>query len=378
MESKITVCIDRLRLTDRIHASFSTIELEEHGRIDFLCDTRSSNSEGGIFCSSKKAKSLLFSPNNGRSWYEVFKLTDAARIVRFHSGPNVHIVQTADPFYTFILSHDFEIIKRFTGPRFPWHGSQGAGFSKSGTFIFSEYQTGNDDIDLSIWRCPFPYDNLTPVLTKRAGRRPPIGEIRHFHTCFPDPYNDGTWYASSGDITSHNRFWISTDDGLNWIELIPRLENRSDIVNPERALRFTSAIVLQYKKLLWATDDGLGIGRPAVVLASIDREIINLKITDFLDKNYARSLIKSDQGCLIVTEAKSETDFVDFFWINSEGKRISTIKMNNLTGDPSPVTISRASSSFEGGVAFFNSIGAIASTSKRGILQIKLVKETQQ
>lgn len=253
--------VETLNLGEGMHLRMSLLTLAA-GAIKMLWDSRAySSSSPIVFCSVNSGATVIASEDGGETWRKFLDAPNGTRVVNFCCSGHTFMFQVRDPLTTFIGNAATGKYQEYSGPHFPWHGSQGAAISPSGALILSEYQTGNDGIELSLWRLNRNTDCLEPVLTKVSGRRPPEGDIRHFHTCFFDPYEPQTWYASSGDMLSHNRLWLSENNGRDWTGLAVDMPKADEygIECPERVLRFTSATVLKPRTLLWATDDGLGV-----------------------------------------------------------------------------------------------------------------------
>lgn len=354
----------------------SQVSLENGARIQLLDDARGLKSKTrGLYCSANNKSVIIKSLDNGKTWQKVYSAPANAKISRLFVGKTCLIVQLVEPLQTVIINDDGFVSQTLEGPGFPWHGSQGIDEGPAGTIIFGEYQSQNPGVDLSLWRLSKDGD-FQPVLTKTTGRRPPDGEIRHFHTCFSDKFAYGVWYASSGDFLTHNRLWVSLDEGSTWKE--PELychdATNFGIKRTERLLRFTSVVQLGRGHFIWATDDGLGIKTSAVVEAHVTSYKINMNILGTVSKNYFRNAIRFEEQVFFVSESKNDVAVVDFASLDLKSRTLEMVSTSNVSGKVSPVTASIASQQAVDGKAFVPGLGVVFSADKAGILCLERVE----
>jgi hypothetical protein len=369
-----TIELANLTLNENLELHVSQKRLQGVKHVRMLYDCRgSAHINAGLYCTVSNSF-ILCSYDNGDRWSKVFDCPEGKRIVSFIATQDYYIIEVIEPLEVLIVSNTGTIIERMSGPFFSWHGSQGADVSKLGVTLFSEYQTHNKNVNLSIWKHERRKYFIRPVLTKRVGKSREDGDIRHFHTCIADPYEEGRWYASSGDLDIHCRFWTTQDDGESWKELkVNVLENNEfTLPSSKRFLRFTSATVTQARKLLWATDDLLGIGRSAVVEATIEKDQIYLSVIDLLSNNNVRNIISHDQGHLLITEAKYNVNFIFFHWLTLKGKVVKTLALDNISTIKSPVTVSVSSKYFIENIAFIPSLGVLYNRDKRCVFKLQI------
>lgn len=116
-----------------------------------------------------------------------------------------------------------------------------------GYFLFGEYRVW--DINdtgtlLHIWKVEYPYFNVAnwSILAtyyhshyQAVGTSPdPTREIGHFHTMHYDIVS-GRWIASTGDVTAQCRVFMSSDDGVTWVD-----QN----LGGGQAVRYTNLVML--------------------------------------------------------------------------------------------------------------------------------------
>jgi len=80
-------------------------------------------------------------------------------------------------------------------------------------FLFSEYQSSDGPANVRIIRYSGNDEIFTDVLTV------PTTEVRHFHSLDIDPYNNGVFYATTGDTDAMVKWYKSTDFGATWNEI---------------------------------------------------------------------------------------------------------------------------------------------------------------
>lgn len=128
----------------------------------------------------------------------------------------------------------------------PWRFSRGvdqyaSGSSSTGVIVFGEYSRITDSA-VGLWRSTDDGVTWIEVLSYINGV-----EIRHFHSIKADLYENGTWYATSGDSPSQSKFFKSVDHGVTW-EMIAQGSKYK-----------TTEIVVTGEYLYWGTD-GEGAG----------------------------------------------------------------------------------------------------------------------
>lgn len=369
--------LESFPLSNGKQVEFAQIHLPKRHCV-FLRDSRSTVSGGAIYFYAFNPSQILRSIDDGASWKPIIDLPVPAKIVGFCELKNGYLVQRGTELSTELYSLQGQLIRSFDTPKFAWHGSQGISVSPDGTCLFSEYQTGfeHENIELSVWKLTSGDSRLEAKLTQKVGPKPPIGDIRHFHTCFHDPFISQRWYCSSGDVSTHNKLWKSDDDGETWTELRPTLRNASEygVRRVERALRFTSAVVTGPGRLAYATDDNLGIGSAAFVIAEVSDDDIHLNITSLLSRNLARSVIRHEQGFVVIAESKHDLNQINIDNVDLQGIVRDRIALANLKNAKCPVTQSISSGQFVRGTAFIPSRGSILTRNHKSPLVLKLVE----
>jgi len=351
--------------------------LSSRRAVSFLCDARSR--QGGLlYAATDGRKRIIVSADSGATWTSFAELGgDQGKLACLFAARDGVIVKTREPEETLVFDPAGRLLSRDRLGPFLWHGSQSCDQGPTGTVMFAEYQTAHDDEGplLKVWRTARVGEAWVPVLEMRAGRQPPAGDIRHFHTCVADPLRPGHWLVSSGDKGGHNRIWTSADDGLSWQELEVSLPDAAGhgIQSVERIARFTS-LFFEDGVAMWATDDDLGTGRVATVAMSLDQPAPRFRIVDQLGANYARSLVRCGDRFLCITEAKSSPAEFDIHWLRTDGTRVSSFSVANGLGVPSSVTASINSPAFFGGVAFCHNSGSVTVEGQKGLLRLEVIQ----
>lgn len=214
-------------------------------------------------------------------------------------------------------------------------------------------------------------DKMSRVLSKVALVRDTGDNIRHFHTVFSDPYLQNTWYVSSGDNGKQNRVWKSVDNGVTWSQVDFDYEDSSlDGSIRDRLLRFTSVVITE-DKLVWATDDNLGIGKSALVV--VDKATNNLEVPVYFDQNLMRNLVKVDANTILgVSESKDDISCASGYIVDLDTKECTRFDFPNLQEKRCPVTLSLAASEMENGCLYISSLGRVFTNKINGLVRLKL------
>lgn len=343
----------------------------------FLEDTENRLVDGRreILCADKGRVEIRVSRDLGQTWERLIAASEIGLPVRrCHTLSNGwRIIQIGPPSQTLVLDEEWNVISRQHVGNYFWHGTCSIAQSATGTVMFAEYRTTNEDREepIHVWRKLRDSDRWEPVLTKIAGNRPPAGDIRHFHTCMADPKVPGRWYVTSGDILEHNRFWVSEDDGESWREVTANLSPADAVANGKtmRAFRFTSAL-FEGDTLLWPTDDDLGTGASALISAQRFDPTMPMKVLCRFGPNLMRSILSiDDELVLVMSESKRDTSESEWCLVDRQGMIGHSLRVANLTGEPCPVTASMGTHRVIDGVAFFPSFGRILTKTKGGILR---------
>lgn len=357
------------------------------GRCELLCDHIDSEHGRVIYARHRKKPAIFFSSDEGFTW----KRKDLSSyfsvpIVRFHVLPQkFYLIQLVDGENVILalLDRDFfpQEIKTYKG--YKWHGSLGVGSTKDVTLL-SEYRGTNSDENieelLNVYRLPHSayscpaLEDMSPVLSMPALVADSGSNIRHFHTVFPDTYNPGTWYASSGDNGKQNRVWRSRDAGLTWLEVKFNFATPGLTDNMRsRLLRFTS-VVLTKDKIVWATDDNLGINKSALV--TVDKATDSLEVALYFDENLMRNLIKIDEGSVIgLSESKNDLTRSSAYVICLDTLECARFDFPNLKLRKCPVTLSLAATELKDSTAYVSSLGSVLTTRIDGLIRLNFKLE---
>lgn len=321
----------------------------------------SSPSVGSVYLSQAKGTRVVVSDHSSKDLFRaILKTSDLnERIHRVFPLREGWLVQFGSEDLETVFIDQSGAVTELTGPKYAWHGTFGVAVNSIGTVLFNEYQAGSKAlVEIGVWR--LTAGGLQRTLRAKAADG--IGEIRHFHTVFPDPFEVGTWFASSGDVGSQNRFWVSLDDGQTWKE--PKLNVTGlpgNNLDHRRALRFTSARVIDKGQILWVTDDNLGTKYSWSCLAQVDSlsNTIHINVVDALSENLARSLITAGEEHFFITESKLNSSFVEFGTLDNQGRILDYSRFQNHSNKSSPVTTSFSSSEFIDQTAFFRHGGTL-------------------
>jgi hypothetical protein len=376
--SKANLIIDEIFLKKRFR--FLPQKMITPKRIKFLEDSaRLYNDQRYLAVCDSKDETIFISADEGTSWMNFGDLSFVeGKIARFftlsHGG---FVIQTKNPVRTYLLDENKILITASKQAKYNWHGSQGIDQGPSGTIIFTEYRVekNNEVVELGAWRKTVSSNQFTQCFAAQASNRPPLGEIRHFHTCLADPEIPLRWYLSAGDSSVHCKFWISNDDGVSWTEIKPNLEEQNILSQNKHSkiFRFTSACFIGSDYLLWPTDDGLGINRSALV--AFNRKDLSKpqSIKCFFGENYIRNIIYISQNLLVcISESKNNVNYADMYFISPNGDIYDNIKLPNLTLNKSPVTVSLCSQYGKDNTFFFPNLGHVLTKNKNGIFKVTI------
>jgi len=257
---------------------------------------------------------------------------------------------------------------------FAWHGSWGGDVDDSGGLMFAEYQTDDawPPVPISVWRLDKDGNVPYRVLSRIAGRQPPKGEIRHFHTCCYLSEH-GLWLVSSGDIGIHNRVWISKDGKSDWVECRIAVKGElAELEGLEQLLRFTS-LQEHCGQIIWLTDDDLdGLG-PCFVEARLVGETLQLSPRRLFGANLLRNLVRvPGQGYLGISEAKKKSQGPEVYFIDLEGNIDGPVELPGVHGKSCPFTKSVGSRCFQNGVCFTPHLGKVVFSGRGGLIRWRL------
>jgi SAM-dependent methyltransferase len=165
---------------------------------------------------------------------------------------------------------------RFLGSSEPanayWHGSASIG-DADGTIMFAEYHdnmakylppfSDSKEQWLPMMRANSVFRSRDAGLSWQKVFTKSAEEIRHFHTCAPDPFRKGAWWLSSGDQAYECRVWYSEDDGDTWHDVTNQEpsfvypKSSPPTADARSCYRYTDVVVSE-QGLLWGSDDLLG------------------------------------------------------------------------------------------------------------------------
>ncbi len=248
-----------------------------------------------------------------------------------------------------------------------WHGSSGIDHSR-GTTIFGEYPPNAsrprpedpEPEKQGDWYDSHLYRSCDGGHTWEMVHTAPWRQIRHFHTVRADPYQQGVWYASTGDRPSECHLFRSVDDGLTWHdatgEPLDELTGKPYARRWRALYRYTD-VVFTEDHLIWGTDDFLGsadrIGTQDVAVADrVGSRLCTATKGERVDVatfayagNPVRTIVDVGVAWLVITQAKRiEIPRPQLFLVSkTEPHRAAEIGTVDLFAGPSSFTFSRAS-----------------------------------
>lgn len=308
--------------SDNLGKSYSTVYLSLHERW-----------EGCLSLNS--GKHLLWDNNSSMIW-------------RFDAGWNlIDQVKTGD---------------------YPWHGNWSIA-EYNNVIMYAEY--AGSAKKLNVWRSTDDGQNWDIVFTKLS-RDNDNHEIRHFHTLQPDPFEESSWYLSSGDASHECMIWKSVDHGLSWTEVTDPAYKGNTM---QKVFRFT-ALYFDPTHIYWGTDD-LMLGNTLFIKAS-KTEPLQIEIVTELD-NVIRSATKTNFGSVLISETggKRNDTFIDFniYLIDND---LNTFSLYNEPGTESEKTgfnYSRASISAKDNIFFSYANGKAVFAGKSGMIKWEIAKK---
>ncbi len=298
--------------------------------LEHVFDFKAWKSTSEIIATTASNKKFIFvSKDNGDTWEKVWPKKqdlEANKILELEESEEKCIIgrcfttstgrrllqlsKNNNPGNVYIFSNNWEYIgKRSTG-KFNWHGSFSIG-EQNKIILFSEYAVGADK--LYVWRTQDDGNTWEKVFEQTSHLIDTyLGDIRHFHTCFPWPNapgnsnaKNGAWLVSSGDTDEQSKVWISYDCGDSWKNITDKSFPLNGDDFTRSVHRYTTLQYLEDGSILWATDDHACPERSAsLVKAEIENDVLKLNILTSLSSNNIRSLIDFGSYFLSISEAK--------------------------------------------------------------------------
>lgn len=310
--------------------------------LEHVFDNINRRSTSELIC---RAGPIIFhSKDLGKSWRAVSTPNKTMFFKCFSTNSGRHLLLEESKGDVHLFDQDWKYLGKRTSGKFGWHGSWSVDQSKSGTIMYCEYAAASDV--LQVMRSTDDGENWSRSFSETGD--PDIaekGNIRHFHTCQCDPFEQGHWYLSSGDRQEQNRVWKSTDDGLSWSRVLPQttINNGQEIPGHRKhnVLRHTSEYI-DKKYIYWVTDDNLGTSSRLVRMKRSDDQEIEL-LTEF-GKNELRNLIVLEDDTFgIISESKLDLEKAEFYCVDKNGVLKSAFEIPNKEQKKS--ALSRSSSS---------------------------------
>lgn len=298
-----------------------------------------------------------------------------------HNGNR--ILQTAEPCDNYLVNANFQLIKKVEGGQRLWHGTNSVDSNESGTVMYSEYIVTQEKAaqPLYVW-CSHDFGETWHVaMEKMSSPAYGVGDCRHFHTCFSDPDIEDRWYVTTGDIMRDNCFFYSNNNGQTWSKAEVKHITPSGLIPNhfrDNVFRFTSCY-FEGNDIVWPTDDSLGIGKAMLIrIDKTELPTVEIRIDHIFDENLMRSAIGNSKGKeLYISEAKHNLKGLSLYVKDNVTREILQMpSVNNLSGEPSGGTISKASRSFVNDTAYSLADIKLFGDSKPSLLRYQLQKAT--
>lgn len=213
----------------------------------------------------------------GARWDEAPLETDEPLDLAFTTSTG-HVITATQPAADAADMETRTLIRRYdarwrpAGPpvvvRSPWHGTASIG-EAGGVIMFAEYPLNRDKYPSlpaeGLSRAARLMSNPRVWRSRDDGRsweavfEVPLEQVRHLHTCMPEPGRPGRWWLTSGDRYDEVHVWISDDDGDSWTEITSASVSTAlpESCRPASTQRMTDH-VFHDGWIIWGADDILG------------------------------------------------------------------------------------------------------------------------
>lgn len=231
-----------------------------------------------------------------------------------------------------------------------WHGSSGID-ARDGVIMFAEYASDESEFN-QIMQSKNYGKTWTSVFKQKGYGSKPNHEIRHFHTLQIDPFEDETWYASSGDASNEkmieSKVWKSSNNGTSWLDVSDYQITQKQYFGGIH--RYTS---IQFTKdyLYWVTDDP--IDGTSKFVRTKRTEPFSLEILGKTG-NLSRSLVKTKFGFVNISEFKDKDKDFNIHLLREDSSIEDLYTFQRLENDEerTGVTYSLASQKAKDGIFF--------------------------
>ena len=271
------------------------IENKKYSLLDKLLNSKKLNTE---FKSNKKIN-------------KVFSLNSKTYLLSTYDKDDNH--------YLVLLDKNLNMISEKNIGKCSWH-SQNSIDEANGVIMYAEYNVGDEPTSVSIYRSKDNGSSWQSVFSLKAPE-----ELRHFHTLQRVKGTLGFWLATTGDTPEQSRWFLSKNDGDTWNEVTDT--EHINTIYPSRNLSAhrTTAIDITNDYYYWTTDDLMG-NVPSYFLCENEERIASSKLyrskkTEplYIEKLsnlgiHGRSMVKTDTGYLIITEAKYVSNNIQIFY----------------------------------------------------------------
>jgi len=225
--------------------------------------------------------------------------------------------------YLILLDTNLKIINEQQVGKYSWH-SQNAISEFDGVIMYAEYNTSNDVTPVAIYRSVDYGHSWGNVFTLDAP-----AELRHWHTLQHDMYNVGYWLATAGDTPLQSRWFLSKDFGTTWEDITDKNFINNTYLSRNQSAHRTTAVDITDEYYYWSTDDLMG-NVPSYFLGENGERKASSKLYRSEKSNplkiekltnlgiHGRSMIRTDSGYIIITEAKYVTNNMQIFYVDAD------------------------------------------------------------
>jgi len=231
-----------------------------------------------------------------------FTLLNENYLVSTQTKENRHILV--------LIDKNLKIIKEKEIGLTSWHSQNSIAQNKDGIIMFGEYNVKKEPTKVSIYRSKDMGLTWEEIFFQNFPE-----EIRHWHTLQVDKENSNYWLTTSGDTSKQSRWFLSKDNGENWIEVTDRQYKNTPIPSKSLSAHRTTCIYDEDGYYYWSTDDLMGATSEYFLEESGER-----KASSQFYRSKKTEPIHIEKLTNLGIHIRSVVDVVDGFLLFSEGK----------------------------------------------------------
>ena len=289
------------------NGKFFSLKLEEYSNFIFL----ESNLKNELIL-RKSTKTILFCKDNDLNQSREFHYKH--KVINSFTLSNGHYLlstQTEDKKHILLLvDENLKIIKEQKVGLTSWHSQNSIAQNSDGIIMFSEYNVQKEPTKVSIYRSKDMGLTWEEIFFQNFPE-----EIRHWHTLQVDKENSNYWLTTSGDTSKQSRWFLSKDNGENWIEVTDRQYKNTPIPSKSLSAHRTTCIYDEDGYYYWSTDDLMGATSEYFLEESGER-----KASSQFYRSKKTEPIHIEKLTNLGIHIRSVVDVVDGFLLFSEGK----------------------------------------------------------